>query len=107
MDRGELVRGGATIYVNSDGHKTLAYGMDRLFRRNPELLASWTRTTGRCGLFDGGEIDWIEVPIWTEWRELNDWFDCVVNDVDVDEGGMLPIIRTLVFLGSHLDPGAL
>ena len=106
VDRGELVRGGATIYVNSDGHKTLAYGMDRLFRRNPELLASWTRTTGRCGLFDGGEIDWIEVPIRTEWRELNDWFDCVVNDADVVEDGMLPIIRTLVFLGSHLDPGA-
>ena len=99
----ELVRGRVTIYANSGGNRTLGYGLDGLFRRDPGILASWVRTTGRCGLFDDGEIDWIEVPIRTDWQELNSWFNCVITDADIDEDGMLPVIRTLVFLGNHLD----
>ena len=99
----ELVRGRVTIYANSGGNRTLGYGLDGLFRRNPGILASWVRTTGRCGLFDDGEIDWIEVPIRTDWQELNSRFNCVITDADIAEDGMLPVIRTLVFLGNHLD----
>ena len=103
VEKGELVRGGLTIYVNSDGNRTVGYGMRGLFRRQPAMLTSWQETTSKCGLFDDGEIDWIEIPVHTRWRELNDWFSCVIDDVEED--GMLPVIRTLVFLGHHLDSG--
>ena len=98
---GELIRGGLTIYLNAEGSRTVGFGLQGLFTRNPSLKSAWQQTADKCGLFDDGEIDWIEVPIQTNWPELNAWFSCVVENVEED--GMLPVIRTLVFLGHHLD----
>ena len=100
-DKGELIRGRVTIYANLDGNRTLGYGMEGLFDQNPSLQAAWQRTTRKCGLLEDGEFDWIEVPIKTDWRELNEWFSCVVGDID--EAGMLPVVRTLILLGHDLD----
>jgi len=101
IDKGEMIRGHLTIFANSNGNRTLRYRMKGLFDQNPSLQAAWQRTTGKCGLLEDGEIDWIEVPIRTDWRELNEWFSCVVSDSD--EAGMLPVIQTLILLGHDLD----
>ena len=101
VENGAVINGQLTIYVNSEGNKSVGFGLQGLFNKDPSLQSAWQQTAGKCGLFDDGEIDWLEVPIQTEWQALNAWFSCVVQDVEED--GMLPVIRTLVFLGHHLD----
>ena len=52
---------------------------------------------------DDGEIDWIEIPIQTRWPKLNEWVSCIVENVDED--GMLPVIRTPCLSGASPESG--
>ena len=63
-------------------------------------MDSWQKTTATCGPFEEGEEERLEIPIQTDREKPQEWLSCVIRESDED--GMLPVIRTLVFLGSHL-----
>ena len=100
VTNGELIRGRTTVFVSPKGHKKIGYNLNRLFSNSPALIDSWQKTTGICGPFEEGEEDWIEIPILTDRQRPQEWLSCVIRESDED--GMLPVIRTLVFLGDHL-----
>ncbi len=100
VTNGELIRGRTTVFVSPKGHKKIGYDLNRLFSNSPALMDSWQKTTGICGPFEEGEEDRIEIPILTDRQRPQEWLSCVIRESDED--GMLPVIRTLVFLGSHL-----
>ena len=64
-------------------------------------MDAWQKTTGICGSFKEGEEERLEIPIQTDREKPQEWLPCVIRESD--EGGMLPVIRTLVFLESHLE----
>ena len=101
VNNGELIRGRTTIYVSPKGHKKIGYDLKKLFRNRPALMDAWQKTTGICGSFKEGEEERLEIPIQTDREKPQEWLPCVIRESD--EGGMLPVIRTLVFLGSHLE----
>ena len=101
VNNAELIRGRTTIYVSPKGHKKIGYDLNKLFRNRPALMDAWQKTTGTCSPFREGEEDWLEIPIQTDRQRPQEWLSCVIRESDED--GMLPVIRTLVFLGSHLE----
>ena len=56
--------------------------MEDLFEENSEARADWKLVYEKCGEFvDDNEFYDLEIPIKTDWEELNEQFECVAENV--------------------------
>ena len=71
-------------------------GMEDLFEEDEQLEADWKPIYDKCGkIIEDGEFYWLEIPIKSNWEELNDQFECIAQN------NKSPKIKQLIGLLVH------
>ena len=69
-------------FWRSSDELTVRFWMEDLFEENSEARADWKLVFEKCGEFvEDNEFYDLEIPIKTDWEELNEQFECVAENV--------------------------
>ena len=84
-----------SIYKRPD-ELIIGIWLEDLFEEDQQLEAEWKPIYDKCGkIIEDGEFYWLEIPIKSNWEELNDQFECIA------ENTKSPKIKQLIGLLVH------
>jgi hypothetical protein len=80
--------------------------MEDLFEEDQQLEADWKPIYDKCGkIIEDGEFYWLEIPIKSNWEELNDQFECIAENTKSPK--IEKLIGLLVHAAEKMDLEAL
>ena len=89
-------------FWRSSDELTVRFWMEDLFEEYPEAGEDWKLVYEKCGEFvDDNELYDLEIPIKTDWEELNEQFECVAENVTSPE--TVKLIGLLTYAADNID----
>ena len=97
----KLDRKAITFWKSSD-ELTVRFWMQDLFEENEAVRDDWTLVFGKCGKYVEDNVFYdLELPIKTNWPELNEQFECVAENVTSPE--IMKLIGLLTYAANNID----
>ena len=80
--------------------------MEDLFEEDQQLEADWKPIYDKCGkIVEDGEFYLLEIPIKSNWEELNDQFECIAENTKSSK--IEQLIGLLVYVAEQVELEAL
>ena len=94
-----------SIYKHPD-ELIIGIWMEDLFEEDQQLEADWKPIYDKCGnIVEDGEFYLLEIPIKSNWEELNDQFECIAENTKSSK--IEQLIGLLVYVAEQVELEAL
>ena len=89
-------------FWQSSNELTVQFWLEDLFEEYADAKEDWNMVFDKCGKFvEDNEFYDLQIPIISDWRELNEQFECVAENVSSTETAKL--IGLLTYAANHIN----